>query len=102
MAKHADMGGEGQDAAAERDQAEQQDKAAGEPYATLPPCRRQHPADAAHHQHRGKGPQSERQHDEKTGQRAGGARRLGGESIDQRTREEAVEHAKGNRGGRTW
>ena len=67
---------------------------AGQPYAALPPCRRQKPADAAHHQHRGEGPEAEGQHDEKAGKRRGGARRLRGEGIDQRTGQEAVENAE--------
>jgi hypothetical protein len=93
------MGGERQHAAAERDQAKQKDEAAGQPHATLPPGRREHPADTAHHQHRGESPQSERQHDENAGHGASGARRLDGEGINQRAREKAVEHAKGNRSG---
>ena len=51
-------------------------------------------AEPAHQQHGGKGAEAEGQHDEQPGQSAAAACRLGGEGIDQGTRQEAVEHAE--------
>ena len=54
-------------------------------------------AEPTHQQHGGKGAEAEGQHDEQPGQSAAAARRLGGEGIDQGTRQEAVEHAERER-----
>src|SRR5215208_4068658 len=87
----------GQQAATQGNDAEQQNAAAGQPDATLPPRWGQNSSDAAHGQHGGESPQSERRHDEKTGKSAAGTRRLRGEGIDQRAGQEAVEHAESER-----
>src|SRR6266404_3250628 len=83
--------------AAKGNETEQQNATTGEPHAALPPRRRKSMANTAHHQHGGEGPQSKRRHGEKSGNRAGSARRLGNDGIDQGTRQEAVEHPKGKR-----
>src|ERR1700682_3283736 len=75
------MRGDRQDATAEGDKAEQQNAAASQPHATLPPRRRKNLANTAHHQHGGEGPQSKRRHGEKAGKRSGGARWLGAEGT---------------------
>ena len=50
-----DMGSEREEAASERDEAEQKDAAPGQPDAALPLCWRHEPPDAAHDQHRREG-----------------------------------------------
>src|SRR5271169_1576221 len=92
-----DVRAEGQDATAEGNKAKEQDKTAGEPYATLPPRRREYPPDAADHQHRREGSQSKRRHGEKAWDRLASAHRFGRKGINQRTRQEAVEHPKSER-----
>ena len=94
-----DVRGERQDAAADGNETEQQDAAARQPYAPLPPRRRQRSTDAAHQKHRGEGPEPESGHGKKALQRPGRARRLRGKGVDQRTRQEAIEYAKRERGG---
>src|SRR5260221_10718984 len=91
------MRGDRQDATADGDKAEQQNAAASQPHAALPPRRRKSQANTAHHQHGGEGPQSKRRLGEKTGKRSRSARRLGNEGIDQGTRQETVEHPKSKR-----
>ncbi len=89
------MRGDWQKTASERDQSQEKDEAAGQPDAALPPYRRQDLANATHQQHGRKGPEAECRHGEKTGQGSCRARSLGCESVDQRTRQEAVEHTEG-------
>ena len=94
-----DVRGEGQDAAADGNETEEQDAAARQPYAPLPPRWRQRSTNAAHQQQRGEGPESESGHGKKAVQCPGRARCLGSKGVDQRTRQEAVEYAKRERGG---
>src|SRR6516164_11167090 len=83
-----------QEATAERDNAEEQDTATGEPHATLPPRRRKNAPDTTHHQHRWEGTQPERRHGQESWERLAGARGFGGKCIDQWARQEAVEYSE--------
>src|ERR1700691_6146714 len=88
-----------QNGTAERNNAKQKDTTTGEPHATLPPRWRKQPPDPAHHQHRREGAQSESSHGEQSRQSLKVAAGFGGKSINQRTRQEAVEHAESKRRG---
>jgi hypothetical protein len=92
-----EMGPERQDPPAERHQAQQEDAAAGEPDAALPPHRGEDPADTAHHQHSRKCSKAECQHHQEAGRRGGRAGRLGNEGIDEGAGKKAVEDAKRER-----